>query len=67
MLTKRELLDPLARLRTDEVVITSMGVVRSVLMGILMASSALIVFSNLTADITYGFLDPRVRVTGARK
>jgi len=39
----------------------------SVLMGILMASSALIVFSNLTADITYGFLDPRVRVTGARK
>ena len=39
----------------------------SVLMGILMASSALIVFSNLTADVTYGFLDPRVRLTGARK
>ena len=39
----------------------------SVLMGILMASSALIVFSNLTADITYSFLDPRVRLTGARK
>ncbi len=28
MLTKQELLDPLARLRSDEVVITSMGVVR---------------------------------------
>ena len=28
MLTKQELLDPLARVRTDEVVITSMGVVR---------------------------------------
>ena len=28
VLTKRDLLEPLARLRTDEVVITSMGVVR---------------------------------------
>ena len=34
----------------------------SVLMGILMAGSVLIVVTNLVADIAYGWLDPRVRV-----
>lgn len=34
----------------------------SVLMGILMAGSALIVLSNLLADVAYGVLDPRVRL-----
>jgi peptide/nickel transport system permease protein len=32
-----------------------------VLMGILMLSAALIIFFNLVADITYAFLDPRIR------
>ena len=32
-----------------------------VLMGILAVSSTLIVFANLLADVTYGYLDPRIR------
>jgi peptide/nickel transport system permease protein len=36
----------------------------SVLMGILMAGSAAIVLSNLAADLLYGCLDPRVRLSG---
>lgn len=32
----------------------------SVLMGVLLISSALIVLSNLLADVLYGFLDPRI-------
>ncbi len=36
----------------------------SVLMGILMAGSTLIIAANLTADILYGWLDPRVRMDG---
>jgi peptide/nickel transport system permease protein len=32
-----------------------------VLQGILAVSSALIVLSNLIADVAYGFLDPRIR------
>jgi peptide/nickel transport system permease protein len=35
----------------------------SVLMGILLAGSAAIVLANLAADVAYGFLDPRVRLT----
>jgi peptide/nickel transport system permease protein len=35
----------------------------SVLMGILMSGSVLIVLSNLFADVTYAVLDPRVRLT----
>ena len=38
----------------------------SVLMGILMAGSALIVVSNLLADIAYGAADPRVRLVEGR-
>jgi peptide/nickel transport system permease protein len=33
----------------------------TVLMGILMISATLIIFFNLVADITYAFLDPRIR------
>ncbi|CAG0947725.1 Dipeptide transport system permease protein DppB [Anaerolineae bacterium] len=33
----------------------------TVLMGILMISAMLIIFFNLVADITYAFLDPRIR------
>lgn len=36
----------------------------SVLMGILMAGSTAIVLANLAADLLYGWLDPRVRLTG---
>ncbi|MCL5962414.1 MAG: ABC transporter permease [Chloroflexi bacterium] len=32
-----------------------------VLMGVLVLSSTLVIFSNLLADIAYGFLDPRIR------
>ncbi len=32
-----------------------------VLMGILSVSAALIIFSNLVADVIYGYLDPRIR------
>jgi peptide/nickel transport system permease protein len=32
-----------------------------VLMAILVISGALIILSNLAADILYGFLDPRIR------
>jgi peptide/nickel transport system permease protein len=35
----------------------------SVLMGILMLGSVAIVLSNLAADVAYGWLDPRVRVS----
>ena len=38
----------------------------SVLMGILMTGSALIVISNLLADIAYGAADPRVRLVEGR-
>lgn len=38
----------------------------SVLMGILMTGSALIVISNLLADIAYGAADPRVRLVQGR-
>lgn len=38
----------------------------SVLMGILMAGSVLIVLSSLVADVAYGWLDPRVRLEGGR-
>ena len=34
----------------------------SVLMGILMAASVVIIVSNLVADVAYGWLDPRVRL-----
>lgn len=34
-----------------------------ILMGILAVSSALIVLSNLAADVIYGYLDPRIRYT----
>ncbi len=34
-----------------------------VLMGVLLVSSALVVVGNLAADLTYGFLDPRIRTT----
>ncbi len=36
----------------------------SVLMGILMSGSVLIVFCNIAADVAYGWLDPRIRLGG---
>jgi peptide/nickel transport system permease protein len=36
----------------------------AVVMGILMAGSALIVMSSLAADLLYGLIDPRVRLRG---
>jgi peptide/nickel transport system permease protein len=35
----------------------------SVLMAILMVGSVAVVLSNLAADVAYGWLDPRVRVS----
>jgi peptide/nickel transport system permease protein len=32
-----------------------------ILLGVLIISSAVVIMSNLLADIAYGFLDPRVR------
>jgi ABC-type dipeptide/oligopeptide/nickel transport system permease component len=32
-----------------------------VLMAILIISGALMIFSNLIADLVYGYLDPRIR------
>lgn len=34
-----------------------------VLMGVLLVSSMMVVVGNLAADLTYGFLDPRIRTT----
>ncbi len=33
----------------------------ALLMGIIMVNAALIIFSNLAADLVYGYLDPRIR------
>ena len=34
---------------------------RTLLMGIIIVNAALIIFSNLAADLVYGALDPRIR------